>query len=212
MVGVLSLTLRSRPASAVAALGVAGLMAAGCSASSSAASSPSHSRTSSHKTSPSAATTSVEPGTTRPGTKLKLGQPATVRYTTNVAHESLIRLTVDRLRRGTLADLHAFRLSDSAKKSSVYYVFARVKNTGDGDLGGQPVQLYGKISKNLVVPPVILGATFKKCPYHQLPKKFGSGDAASVCVLLLAPHHGTVKAVQWRPSDSSAPVTWKTRH
>ncbi len=191
-------------------------MVAGCSGSSTAASSPSHSTTSSsspsRRTSPSTPATPVEPGTMRPGTKLKLGQPAVVRYTANAAHDSLMKLTVDKLRQGKLKDLHAFQLSDSAKKSNVYYAWARVKNTGDGDLGGQPLQLYGKVSHDLVVPPVIMGATFKKCPYHPLPKKFTSGDSASVCVLLLAPHHGNVKAVQWRPADGSAPITWTARH
>jgi hypothetical protein len=212
MVDVPALSPRSRSALAIAALGVGGLLLVGCSGGSSAASSPAHASRSSTGTSPSSPTPTIEPGTTPPGTKLKLGQPAVVRYTANAAHDSLMKLTVDKLRQGSLKDLHDFQLSDAAKRSNVYYAWARVKNTGDGDLGGQPLQLYGKVSHNLVVPPVIMGATFKKCPYHPLPKKFTAGDSTSVCVLLLAPHHGNIKAVQWRPANDAAPVTWTARH
>lgn len=199
-----------------AALLIVVVAVAGCSGSSSGATSQgppsSGSGTSPNGATSPSATTSVEPGTTPPGTTLKLGKQAVVRYTANAAHDSVIKLTVEKVKKGKLKDLKEFQLSNAAKKSSVYYVTARVKNSGDGDLSGQPLQLYGKVSNDLVVPPVIMGSTFKKCDYQPLPSPFKPGDRTTVCVLLLAPHHGQVKAVQWRSADDSKPITWKTRH
>lgn len=150
-------------------------------------------------------------GTTPPGTTLRLGQTALVRYPANPTHDSLIKLTVEAIKRGKLKDLKGFQLSNTAKKSGVYYVTVSVKNTGDGDLGGQPIQLYGEVG-DLVVAPVIFGTTFDKCDYQSLPTPFVHGARASVCVVLLAPQHGTVTAVQWRPADNSEPITWTGRH
>jgi hypothetical protein len=208
--------MRARAALCVA-LVTAAAVVAGCSGGGgpSAASSESTSGSATDApVSPTQASSSTVSGvvTTPPGTKLRLGQRAVLFYAPNAKHESVIKLTVDRLKRGKLKDLKNFRLSDQAKKSSVYYVSVAVKNAGDGDLGGQPVQLYGKVSNDLVIPPVTLNSTFKKCDDQPLPSPFKRGDRTNLCVLLLAPHHGDVTAVQWRPADDSKPITWATRH
>ncbi len=157
------------------------------------------------------ASSTVEAGSTPPGAALQLGERAVVAYTANPAHHSLIRLTVTRVRQGKPRDLRQFQLSDSAKKSRIYYVSAAVKNVGNGNLGGQPVQLYGAVSRSLVVQPVILGSTFEPCASRSLPDPFRRGDSADVCVLLLAPHHGKITDIQWRPADDSEPISWTTR-
>jgi hypothetical protein len=155
-------------------------------------------------------TTALAVATTPSGTKLKLGEPAVVLYAPSPAHYSELRLTVEAVERGSLNDLKGFRLSDSAKRSGVFYIWVRVKNIGDGELGA-PLELYGKISRGTAVAPVILGTTFDRCPYQPLPWPFGPGDRLSMCMVMLAPQHGTVKAVQWRPSDDSKPITWTLR-
>jgi hypothetical protein len=169
------------------------------------------------------APTTLEDGTTAPGTELELGKTATVRYTANPKHDSLIELTVTAVKRGKTKDLKDFDLTGAAQKSSVYYVRASVKNVGDGDLSGQPLTLYGKVSDDLVVPPVEFGSTFSRCDHDPLPKNFKkvkkvkkSGKAKSaksvkVCLVILAPRKGRIKAVQWRPADNSDPISWLTR-
>lgn len=158
-----------------------------------------------------AATAEIDGRATPPGTKLKLGKSAVVRFTANPKHDSLIKLTVTTVKQGQIKDLDQFRLDDQTKRSSVYYVSASVKNVGKGDLGGQPIPLYGQVSNDLVVPPVVLGSTFKRCDYQPLPKKFERGKRADVCIVLLAPRHGKVSSVQWRPADNSDPIIWKVR-
>jgi hypothetical protein len=218
MGGVSAMSHHARMALSAVALTVT-VTVAGCSGSASDTTTPSTTSESSGpgaspdgNASPSETATSNVSGiaTTPSGTTLKLGQPAMLYYAPNPTHQSVIKVTVDKLQHGKLQDLRNFRLSDAARRSSVYYATARVKNTGDGDLGGQPLQLYGKVSNDLVVPPVILGATFHKCDYEPLPAPFTHGDRTTLCVLLLAPHHGKVPAVQWRPADDSKPITWTT--
>lgn len=148
---------------------------------------------------------------TQPGTKLKLGKSAVVRFAANPKHDSLIKLTVTDVEQGKIKDLAQFRLDDETKRSNVYYVSASVKNVGKGDLGGQPIALYRQVSEELVVPPVVFGSTFKRCDYQPLPKKFERGKRADVCIVLLAPRHGKVSSVQWRPADNSDPIIWKVR-
>jgi len=156
-------------------------------------------------------TPQVEDGATTPGANLTLDRPAVVRFTANPKHDALIRLTVSKVERGKIKDLSQFRLSDKDRRSSVYYVSASVKNLGEGDLGGQPLSLYGKVSDDLVVSPVIFGSTFRRCAYQPLPPKFGPGKKVDMCIVMLAPHHGEVSAVQWRPADNSDPITWNAR-
>lgn len=150
----------------------------------------------------------VEEGTTPPGTDLAFGEEAVVRYTANPKRDSLISLQVVGVTPGAIKDLKGFNLDDKTRKSGVFYVRANVVNTGTGDLGGQPITLYGRVRDELVVPPVVFGSSFQKCNYRPLTKPFGPDAKASVCMVMLAPNHGTISAVQWRPADGSAPITW----
>lgn len=140
-----------------------------------------------------------------------MGKAATVRYKPNPEHNSLIKLRVTKVQRGKIKQLKEFRLSAKTKRSSVYYVKATVTNTGSGDLSGQVVSLYGKVSKDLVVPPVNFRGGFKRCQHQPLPKKFTKGKSADLCVVMLAPKHGKVTAVQWRPANDAEPISWPAR-
>lgn len=189
-----------RPMRLLATVVVAGMAIGGCTGSDS----PDESAS----TSPSTSATTLEDGTTAPGTELKLGRTATVRYTANPEHDSLIELKVQSVKRGKIKDLDDFGLTGVAKKSNVYYIKASVKNVGGGDLSGQPLTLYGQVSDDLVVPPVEFGSTFKRCDYDPLPKK---SKEAKVCLVILAPKNGKISEVQWRPADNSDPISWLTR-
>lgn len=162
-------------------------------------------------TSASRSATTLDDGTTAPGTELRLGKTATVRYTANPKHASLIELKVKSVKRGKIKDLEDFDVSGAAKKSNVYYVKASVKNVGKGDLSGQMLTLYGQVSEDLVVQPVEFGSTFKRCDYDPLPKKFEKSKQAKVCLVFLSPKEGKISEVQWRPADNSGPVSWSTR-
>jgi hypothetical protein len=150
-------------------------------------------------------------GVTAPGTTLDLGESAAV----TVAHgrrHSTLEITVEKVQTGSVKDLADFDLKGAARRSGVYYVRASVRNVGHGDVGGAFVTLYARVSDTLVVQPVIFGSTFGKCDYKPLPKPFGHGKRADVCMVMLAPRHGTVAAVEWRFAADRAddqPITWE---
>jgi hypothetical protein len=116
------------------------------------------------------------------------------------------------VQKGSAKDLAEFDLNKAARESGVYYVRATVRNVGHGDLGGAFVKLYAKVSDTLVVQPVIFGSTFAKCNYEPLPKPFGAGKHADVCMVMLAPEHGTVSTVEWRftgHASDQPPISWE---
>ncbi|MGH3471666.1 MAG: hypothetical protein ACRDPG_06435 [Nocardioidaceae bacterium] len=150
-----------------------------------------------------------EKGTTAPGTNIRPGRSVIVRFHPDKSHNSLISLTVTRVQKGSVKDLGKFTLPAAARKSSVYYVHARVKNTGTGNLSGTRLMLYGEIRPTLVVPPTRFATTFAHCNDQPLPKHFIKSRVADLCMVLLAPHAGTVRAVQWRFPDNVEPISWK---
>lgn len=170
-------------------------------------------------TTPSAATTTPSgttqttsaSGTTTSGTQLKLGTKAVVRFKASKRHNSLIKLSVTRVRKGTIADLKQFELNGQTRRSTIYYVSTRLTNLGPDELSGQKITLYGQVSNKLVVPPVVLGSTFPACNYTALPKHFTKGKSARGCMVMFAPHHGTISQVQWRAANDSEPISWTVR-
>lgn len=151
-----------------------------------------------------------EKGTTKPGTTMAVGKKAEVRFKTGPKHNSLVAITVDKVRRGDLKDLSEFKVPEKVQRSSIYYVNVTVKNVGNGDLSGEQVKLYGKVSKNTVVQPATFTGGFKKCTNEELPKKFTKGEKAETCLVFFAPHHGKISEIQWRfDKDDLPPVSWR---
>jgi hypothetical protein len=160
---------------------------------------------------PTAASTASPDGTTAPGTILKPGQRAVVRWRAGKAHDSVIALTVTGVRRGRVADLSSYKLGRAARASTLYYVSSVVRNTGSGNLSGRRLPLYGKVSRDLVVPPVRFKLPFHRCDYEPLPAHFAKGARARVCMVMLAPRHGSISAVEWRSPRLPQPVSWRVR-
>ncbi|MBA3232376.1 MAG: hypothetical protein H0T17_00270 [Propionibacteriales bacterium] len=186
----------------IGAVVLAVLALAGCSGSESSA-------TDDATTTPTrSAPTTLDDGTTAPGVDLSLGKTATVRFGGNSKHESVIDLTVTSVKKGKLSDFKGFDLDDKTKMSTIYYVHAKVKNVGKGDLSGRKLVLYGSVSNSLVVQPVEFGTTFKPCDYNPLPKPFKRSKKAAVCMVMLAPKKGKIKDVQWRPPNNAEPISW----
>ena len=186
--------MRARRRTAVVLSGL--LLIAGCSGGGS-----------SGETSPSDTATTNSDGTTKAGTTLTIGDPAVVSFSPAKGAASKVRLTVTSVKKGSTKDLKQFQLNPEAKASSVYYVKVALKNVGNHDIGGSPVVLYGKVSQSLVVQPVQFGSTFAKCSGGPLPKPFGHGKKAAECLVMLAPHRGTISEIQWR-MDTEAPIVW----
>ncbi len=143
------------------------------------------------------------------GSKLSFGDSATVIFEPNRGRGTTLRLTVRTVRRGTLADFKGFILDDAyKKKASYYYATVKVKNLGEGDVGGVPVPLWGVNETNTLLPPVNFTTSFKKCASRSLPKKFASGDSLSTCLVFLAPKRGKLESISYRPSQEFNAITW----
>src|SRR5262245_9213807 len=95
--------------------------------------------------------TTAEDGTTVPGTELELGEAANVRFSPDAQRQSIIRVRVRSVERGSIRDLRDFDLSKDERRSSLYYVDLSVENVGGGSVGGEFVKVFGKVSKTLVV-------------------------------------------------------------
>jgi len=143
------------------------------------------------------------------GTELKFGEPATVAYLPNPQRKSILELTVVSARPGKIADLSSYALDNRTKASSVYYVNVSVKNVGTGDVGRSPIPLFLVDNRNtLLQPSSFRSVTFKKCPSLPLPTTFGPNASMSTCMVFLAPDHGTMAAISFRPDQAKAPILW----
>ena len=147
---------------------------------------------------------------TKYGTELKFGDTATIAYLPNDQRKTVLELSVLSASKGTINDLSSYALEDRTKASSVYYVRISVKNVGTGDVGRTPVPLYLVDNRDtLIRPSSFRNAPFAKCPSVSMPTTFGPGATFSTCLVYLAPDHGAMAGISFRPDQANAPILWK---
>lgn len=145
---------------------------------------------------------------TEVGADLSFGDAATVIHEPDQKRGSVLELTVRKVERGSLKDFSGFILDEYTKSSTPYYATVRVKNVGEGNVGGTPVPLWGVDAKNTLLPPASFTTSFRRCPSESLPKKFGPGKELSTCLVFLAPEKGTMEKVSYRPNQEFDPIEW----
>ena len=145
---------------------------------------------------------------TPPGSQLSLGDHAVVAYEPRQDQVGALDVDVTRLERTTIDDFSAWQLSDDQKKSTPYYVHARIENVGRSDLGGRPVPLYVVNDQNVLLESTPFASSFDPCPSTPFPDRFRPGDSARVCLVYLAPNHGDLVSVSFRPVETFNPITW----
>lgn len=152
----------------------------------------------------------VPPGLTltEPGSELALGNPATIAWAPRAGVVGALRIEVIRLRKGTIKDFQGFTVEAADRSSTPYYVTANVTNAGATDLGGVDVPLYMVDATDTLYEQNHFGGEFKPCAAKPLPKPFVAAQGATVCLVYLAPNHGTLTAVSFRPSQTFDPITW----
>lgn len=216
--------MRSRPALRVAALATASVLAlAGCS---STANNAQPGPTSSSGTTTAGSTTmsptldpaalasaygvAVPPGVllTAPGSELKVLQSATIAWAPKAKLVGALTITVTRLRQGQIKDFDGFTIDDRTRASTPYYVDAIVKNVGTSNLSGVQVPLYLLDQTNTLYESSGFGGTFRPCAAQPLPAGFTAGKTVRVCLVYLAPNHGTLEAITFRPTQAFNPITW----
>ncbi|GAA1154590.1 hypothetical protein [Nocardioides aquiterrae] len=145
---------------------------------------------------------------TPPGSQLSVGDHAVVAYRPRQEQVGALDIQVTALEKTSIDDFSAWQLSDEQKKSNPFYVRARIENVGDTDLGGRPVPLYVVNDQNVLLEPTPFASSFDACPSTPFPEKFGPGDKANVCLVYLAPKHGDLVSVSFRPEETFNPITW----
>jgi len=145
---------------------------------------------------------------TEPGSQLSVGDHAVVAYEPRQDLVGALDIQVTRLEKTSIKDFSAWQLSDAMKRSTPYYVRARVENVGETDLGGRDVPLYVVNDDNVLLEPTPFASSFKPCASTPFPDTFKPGDTAKVCLVYLAPDHGDLVAVSFRPEETFNPITW----
>jgi hypothetical protein len=146
---------------------------------------------------------------TEPGSQLAVGDHAVVAYRPRQDVVGALDIQVTALEKTTIkSEFSAWQLNDDQQKSNPFFVRATVKNVGDTDLGGRPVPLYIVNDQNVLVESTPFASSFEACPSTPLPEKFAPGDKADVCLVYLAPDHGDLVAVSFRPDETFNPITW----
>ncbi|WP_156390950.1 MULTISPECIES: hypothetical protein [unclassified Nocardioides] len=143
------------------------------------------------------------------GTHLEVGDQGIVAYEPRQDEVGVLDLTVTKLEQTTTKKtLAAWQLTDAQQKSTPYFVHVSVKNVGESDLGGRRVPLYVVNEANLLLESTPFASSFQACPSTALPKPFGPGATADVCLVYLAPNHGQLEAVSFRPEETFDPIIW----
>lgn len=152
----------------------------------------------------------VPPGlmVTEPGSELAVGDLATIAWSPRAGIVGALRIEVIRLRQGTIKDFTGFTVDADTKASTPYYVTATVTNAGVTDLGGVEVPLYMVDATDTLYGQNHFGGAFKPCAAKPLPKPFVAAQVTTVCLVYLAPNHGALTAVSFRPSQAFDPITW----
>ena len=145
---------------------------------------------------------------TEQGSELELGDTATVAYEPRQDEVAALEITVTRIDKASFKLFVGWKLSPETKKTTPYFVHAKVKNVGDTDLGGRPVPVYGVDGTNKLIEASTFASTFKPCPSDPLPKKFRTGDSVKTCLVYLAPDRGELTAASFRPVEEFDPITW----
>ena len=143
------------------------------------------------------------------GSELEVPGAAVVAYEPRQGTVGVLDLDVTKLEKTTIKEsFGAWVLKDAQKKSTPYFVTVKVENVGDTDLGDQEVPLYVVNDQNVLLESTPFASNFTACPSTALPKKFGPGKKATMCLVYLAPDKGSLEAVSFRPEETFDPITW----
>jgi hypothetical protein len=166
-------------------------------------------------------------GLTSPGTHLAFGRDATVGWVPpsaasgTGAHKGIkLRVTVESIQKGTMADFRNVDLNASERKSIPYYVQVRITALGatrppkdsDPAITFQAIDDRGQQQQSIT----FLG-TFSRCDDSTPPKPFVNGRSYQSCLAYLIPGGGSIQKVEWDDGPAAAdqvtayfdhPIVW----
>ena len=166
-------------------------------------------------------------GLTPPGTHLGFGRDATVGWVPpsagsgTGAHQGIkLRVTVESIEKGTMADFRNVDLNASERKSTPYYVQVRVTALGDTapPKDSDPAITFQAIDdRGQQQESITFLGTFSRCDDSTPPKPFVNGRSYQSCLAYLIPGGGSIQKVQWDDGPAAAdqvtayfdrPIVW----
>jgi hypothetical protein len=155
---------------------------------------------------------------TAPGTKLGFGKPATVGWVppsqfsaTGPRKAIRLQVTVDGIKKGTMADLKNVHIEGAPPNSTPYYVKVHVTNLGRTGPGSdnpaltlQAIDDRGQEQRSIT----FLG-DFQPCNDALPPKPFSHDKSFDSCLTYLVPGGGSINEVRWNDGPSSSDATSK---
>ncbi len=146
------------------------------------------------------------------GSELAVGDTATVAYELKDDSIGALDITVTSLEKATFDLFVGWELTKEIKKTSPYFVRAKVTNVGETDVGSgkatRPVPLYAVDGDNRLIESSLFTGSFKPCDGATFPKRFKPGDTMKACMVYLAPDKGELTAASFRPTQELDPIIW----
>jgi hypothetical protein len=148
------------------------------------------------------------------GTKLKVGEPAVIAYEDASNHKkSTIRLTPEKIEKGTIDDFKNIELDGKQKDSVPYYATIKVDNIGKKDLSGASPATYINAvdDRGQDQNEIIFFGTFQRCD-TETPKSLKPGQSYETCLAYLMPGGGAIKGFHWIQFDEKtgkADLNWE---
>jgi hypothetical protein len=151
---------------------------------------------------------------TAPGTRLGLGRDATVAWvppaqaTGSGPHQGIkLRVTVESIEKGTIADFQNVNLNATQKKATPYYVKLRITALASTPppANSDPAITFTAIDdRGQQQQSITFFGTFTRCDDPMPPKSFVSGKTYESCLAYLMPGGGSIQKVQWDSGPSAA--------
>jgi hypothetical protein len=173
--------------------------------------------TSAAATSSASSAASSGGATAAPGTSLKLGATATVPLSTTLKSGKngptyRLKVQVESMDKGTLADFNGIKLDATEKSSTPYYVKVKITSLGPGKIATSDndpaVQVEGVDSTGQTQQSVTFFGDFPKCEEKFPPNQMAPGSSFETCLTFLVP--GGIRKVAYTGTESyiDKPVTW----
>lgn len=206
---------------AVAALGLTGCSGGGSTPISSGTTNASSSPTvtsptaSASPSTPSPSRSALAGDFTKEGTQLRIGEVATIPYD-YAKKTATLKVAVEKIEKGTEADLAPLQLGDKAKGMTPFYV--RVSITGGekaNDMAFSSLSgIHGLLADGSMATPVYVMGSFDRCSDDSFPKDFAEGKTVQSCYVFVASGSAQVTGARWQGSgkaysDTKTGLTWK---
>jgi hypothetical protein len=155
-------------------------------------------------------------GVVAAGAKLSVGSPAVVAYDPDYSSNSTtqrLKITVQSIDKGSLADFHGITLDASQKAGTPFYVKVQITNVGVGDASAKHNdpgnQIEGIDTSGQAEDSLSIIGDFPRCNQVAAPTPMPPGKSFDTCLTFLVPGGITAAAYIGDSSYFNSPVTWK---